>query len=119
MPEFDASAAARHQPTPTPDASAGTAEHLCLFLQPVRVEMGGVKEEGCLVFADGCLAAVLVRLSDSFGASSGQWFLEYGFGLLGDSTHPCFPDLDAAQNWIRHSLASGAAPTTGGAPAPS
>ena len=69
-------------------------------LQPVRVETGTDDEEGLLVFADGRLVAVLVRLSDRHGTAAGQWFYERGFGRLDGPDHPVFSDLEAAQSWI-------------------
>ena len=68
-------------------------------LQPVRVATGPGDEEGCLVFTDGRLLAVLVRLSEGYDDLSGTWFLEHGFGTLDGPTHPTFADIDAAQAW--------------------
>jgi hypothetical protein len=67
--------------------------------QPVRVDTSAKDEEGCLVFADGRLVAVLVRLSDEHGEMAGRWFLEAGFGRLDGPQHPTFVDLEAAQAW--------------------
>lgn len=69
-------------------------------MQPVRVDTGGADEDGCLVFLNGRLVAVLVRLSDQHGDMAGYWFLEHGFGQLGGPRHPVFDGLDAAQDWI-------------------
>lgn len=71
-----------------------------LTFQPVRVETGVEDEDGCLVFADARLVAVLVQLSDLHGDAAGQWFLEHGFGRLDGPVHPTFLDIDAAQAWI-------------------
>ena len=75
-----------------------------LSLRPVRVATGH-EEEGHLVF-DGQerLVAVLVRLSDKNEIAPGHWFLEVGFGLLAESSHPTFVDLDTAQSWMRQRL---------------
>ena len=71
-----------------------------LTVQPVRVRTGH-DEEGCLVFTDGRLIAVLVQLSGTHGELAGQWYHEAGFGSqLDGPQHPTFPDLDAAQAWI-------------------
>lgn len=78
---------------------------MTLFLQAVRVATGS-DEEGMLVFAaDQRLVAVLTRLCDRHEELSGRWFLETGFGRLDGPSHPTFPDLDAAQEWISQRLA--------------
>lgn len=71
-----------------------------LTLQPVRIETGSPDEEGCLIFADGKLLAVLVRLSAQQGDLIGRWYLEKGFGYLDGPAQPTFPDLEAAQSWV-------------------
>ena len=76
---------------------------MTLTTMPVRVATGH-DEEGCLVFADDRLLAVLVRLSDADGALAGHWFLEAGFGVVDGVDHPTFPDLDAAQEWLATKL---------------
>jgi hypothetical protein len=73
---------------------------MTVTLQPVRLETGSEDEEGRLVFADGRLAAVLVRLSGHHEELSGRWFYEHGFGPFDGPTHPVFDSLDAAQGWI-------------------
>lgn len=75
-------------------------------LQPVRVATSIGGEEGCLLFSDGHLLAVLVRLSDGYDDLSGSWFLEHGFGAVDGPAHPTFADLDAAQDWIEARLAN-------------
>jgi hypothetical protein len=70
-----------------------------LTTMPVRVGTDH-DEEGCLVFSDDRLQAVLVRLSDQHGELAGFWFLEAGFGGIDAIDHPTFADLDAAQDWI-------------------
>jgi hypothetical protein len=71
-----------------------------LSLQSARIETGSPDEEGCLVFGDGKLLAVLVRLSAQQGDLFGRWYVEKGFGRLDGPAHPTFPDLEAAQSWI-------------------
>ncbi len=73
-------------------------------LEPVRVDTGIRDEEGRLVFADGQLVAVLVRLSDQHEDAAGQWFYEIGFGRLDGPKHPTFADLDGAQEWVGNRL---------------
>jgi hypothetical protein len=70
-----------------------SAEHddggrLSLTEQPVQVAVGGDDEEGCLIFADDRLVAVLVRLSQLHEELAGRWYLEAGFGRLEDHTSP-------------------------------
>jgi hypothetical protein len=75
-----------------------------LTLQPVRVATGGPDEEGCLVFAEGRLVAVLVRLSDEHGERAGHWFFEVGFGRLDGPAHPSFAAIEDAQEWLEERL---------------
>jgi hypothetical protein len=77
---------------------------MTVTLQPVCVETGSKDEEGCLVFSDGRLAAVLVRLSEEHADLAGRWHYEHGFGPLETPSHPVFESLDAAQEWIRQRL---------------
>jgi hypothetical protein len=74
-----------------------------LKLQPVRVAEGE-DGEGCLVFRDEILIAVLVRLSAQHEGQVGSWFFEKGFGALDTPEHPVFEDLDAASLWIQARL---------------
>ena len=76
---------------------------MTLTLQPVWVA-NGHDEEGLLVFADERLVAVLVRLSQEHEDLAGHWFLEAAFDHLDDMSHPTFPDLDAARDWIARRL---------------
>jgi hypothetical protein len=76
---------------------------MTLRTMPVRVATGH-DEEGCLVFADDRLLAVLVRLSDGYEDLAGYWFLEVGFGDIDGVEHPTFPDLRAAQDWLATKL---------------
>jgi hypothetical protein len=81
---------------------------MTLRLQPVHVATGSQDTESQLVFADGFLVAVLVRLSDDHEDAAGSWFLEAGFGRVDTATPPTFADLDEAQNWIERRLAHAA-----------
>jgi hypothetical protein len=71
----------------------------------VQVATGSNDIESQLVFADGFLVAVLVRLSDEHGDEAGMWFLEAGFGPVDDPGEPKFRDLDEARDWIAQRLA--------------
>jgi hypothetical protein len=77
-----------------------------LHLQPVQVATGSADTESHLVFADGFLVAVLVRLSDEHEDEAGRWCLEAGFGRVDDPRAPTFADVDEAQTWIAHRLSS-------------
>jgi hypothetical protein len=76
-----------------------------LGFQRVAVDTNAVDEEGCLVFADNRLVAVLVRLSELHGRKAGRWYLEHGFGKLDGPAHPDFTDLDEAQDWVAQRFA--------------
>ena len=74
---------------------------MSLTQQRIKVDTGGPDEEGCLVFRNGRLIAVLVRLSRTHeGGLDGKWFLEHGFGSLDTPEHPVFDDLPMAEGWI-------------------
>jgi hypothetical protein len=77
---------------------------MSLRLQPVQVATGSDDHESYLVFSDGFLVAVLVRLSDQHEDEAGMWFLEAGFGLISGPEQPPFANLDAAQAWIMRRL---------------
>jgi hypothetical protein len=70
---------------------------MTLVTQPVRVGTGA-EEEGCLVFSDDRLVAVLVRLSDVNEIAPGEWFFETGFGPLGGPEHPTSPASKRRKN---------------------
>jgi len=76
---------------------------MILTLQPVRVD-AGEEGEGLLVFAEGWLVAVLVRLADIHEEAAGYWFLEKGFGKLDRPDPPVFSDLATAEQWIKERL---------------
>jgi hypothetical protein len=76
-----------------------------LGFQRVAVDTNAVDEEGCLVFADNRLVAVLVRLSELHGRKAGRWSLDHGFGKLDGPAHPDFTDLDEAQDWVAQRFA--------------
>lgn len=77
---------------------------MSLHLQPVRVKTGSHDMEGQLVFTDGLLVAVLVRLSEDHEGQAGMWFLEAGFDGAEERVQPTFADLDAAQEWIQRRI---------------
>ncbi len=61
-----------------------------------------------LVFLDGRLVAVLVRLSEVHEELAGEWFLETGYGPLSGPDHSTFADLQTGLDWIERSLAHAA-----------
>lgn len=72
-----------------------------ISLQPVRIDTGSRDEEGFLVFADGRLIAVLVRLEDEeHGPVRGKLFLETGFGAFAATEAVYFDDPDRARAWF-------------------
>ncbi|CAO4195242.1 hypothetical protein [Methylorubrum extorquens] len=79
---------------------------MTLRLQPVQVGTGSSDTESQLVFSDGFLVAVLVRLSGDHEDRAGMWFLEAGFGRVDHPDPPAFGDLDEAQDWIEQRLGS-------------
>jgi hypothetical protein len=66
---------------------------------PVRV-VTGADDEGCLVFCEERLVAVLARLSDDDEIAPGHWFYEAGFGALDGPDHPTFASLEEAKDYI-------------------
>lgn len=77
-----------------------------LSLQPVQVATGSDDMESQLVFADGFLVAVLVRLSAQHGDDAGRWFLEAAFGPIDPVSPPLFADLEDAKTWIAQQLST-------------
>lgn len=103
-PERAAAAASPGGPWPGWPAAALHDDGAALLLRPVRVDTQCEDEEGCLVFGDDRLVAVLVRLSGQHGALAGRWHLEHGFGALDSPEHPSFASLDAARGWMGRRL---------------
>ena len=77
-----------------------------LRLQPVQVATGSKDQESQLVFHDGFLVAVLIRLSDEHADDAGRWFLEAGFGQVDRVRSATFADPDEAQAWIAGQLST-------------
>ena len=67
--------------------------------QPVRMAMDS-DEEGRLVFVNGRLAAVAVRLSDDHGELTGQWFVEAAFGPYQRPVYPTFQEIGLLEGWV-------------------
>ncbi len=75
---------------------------MSLAFQPVKVatEAG----DGFLVFSNGLLIAVLVRLSELHVELRGRWFLEFTLTQVNGPEYPIFETLDQAQAWIAKHL---------------
>ena len=72
-----------------------------IVLQPVHVDTGSDDEEGQLVFANGGLVAVLVRLNSSaHGADRGSWFCEAGVGPCDPPAKQLFATPEEAIGWV-------------------
>lgn len=72
-----------------------------IVFQPVHVDTGSDDEEGQLVFANGRLVAVLVRLNSSVhGADRGSWFCEAGFGPCDPPAKQPFATPEEAIDWV-------------------
>ena len=84
---------------------------MTFILEPVQIQTGSADEEGRLVFADGWLVAVLVRLSAQHGSLAGHWYYEHGFGPFNGPTHPIFATLEAAQDWMHQRQGRQSRPT--------
>ena len=66
----------------------------------VPVMTGTEDREGCLLFAEGTLVAVIVRLDMREHADiRGKWFLEAGFGRCSER-HELFDSIDDAAAWV-------------------
>ena len=75
-----------------------------LSFQPVNVDTGMEDENGLLIFRDGKLIAVAVRLeSNSHAEMCGRWNIEAVF----DGTRPprlTFDTLDELAGWLGHGV---------------
>ena len=78
--------------------------------RPILVNTASPDEKGCLVLADGCLVAVLVRVADA-GDEQGReklsgWHMEAGFGRCAVPVPPLFGTLADAVAWMRMQLSA-------------
>ena len=81
-----------------------------ITLQATRVGTGTDDREGNLIFRDGELLAVVVRLEDPMhGDLAGKWHLEAGFGPC-DGPGRLFENLDAAVDWVGAAAQKGRRP---------
>ena len=72
-----------------------------ISLQPVRVSVGPLDEEGQMVLVDGTLVAVLVRLTGPYDNPHlhGKWCVQRGFGPLSEGDE-VFSTLEEAEDWV-------------------
>ena len=78
-----------------------------ISLQPVRVSVGALDEEGEMVLVDGTLVAVLVRLTGPYDDPHlhGKWCVQRSFGPLSEGDE-VFSTLEEAEDWVlQHYLA--------------
>lgn len=73
--------------------------------QPVEVAVAG-QTEGRLVFVDGKLAVVLVKLDIKQNELDGRWYAEAAFNGLERMSEHTFNDLPAVVAWIETRLAA-------------
>jgi hypothetical protein len=67
----------------------------------------GAADEGLLVYSEGTLVAILVRLdAETAAAVEGTWFAEIGFGPVDAFRHPVFESLEGGLAWIANQLAN-------------
>ena len=76
-----------------------TAPNEKISFQPVKVRVDG-QSGGMLVFADGALVAVLVRLDEAHGELEGRWYAEAAFNSLERMDERTFESLGEASDWI-------------------
>ncbi|MDR7039289.1 MULTISPECIES: hypothetical protein [Methylobacterium] len=81
-----------------------------ITLQPVQIGTLTADTDGRLVFADGKLVAVLVRLSEelhSADGNAGQWCVEAGFGACEVGMLAVrFDSLEAARSWVADQIST-------------
>ena len=79
-------------------------------LKPLQIDFQHVQvalpdlSEGRLVFVDGRLAAVIVRLGDNSGAHAGKWFVEIAFGDFEAVSNELFLTLEALEDILIRQL---------------
>jgi hypothetical protein len=76
--------------------------------QHVWLASGTEDRDGQLIYLDGELIAVLVRLDGwAHGSVRGKWLLKAGFGPFSDGGPSLFDNLDRVEHWVEHRLALG------------
>ena len=75
----------------------------------ILVNTASPDESGCLMLADGCLVAVLVRVvntGEQGGKKLSGWQMEAGFGRCAAPVPPLFDTLADAAAWMRLQLST-------------
>jgi hypothetical protein len=67
--------------------------------QPVQVAVSG-QTDGRLVFVDGKLVVVLVKLDKTHNDLEGRWYAEAAFNSLERMSEHTFQDLQAVAAWV-------------------
>ena len=74
--------------------------------QQVRFTTGTADNDGVLIYLEGELALVLVRLEDwSHGHSRGRWLVKAAFGPYSDGGPGLFDGPERAEEWITNQQA--------------
>ena len=69
--------------------------------QLAKLATASADRSAWLVFVDGNLAAIMVRLDDvAHEKDRGSWFLEVGFGACEVMPPLVFKSMDAAEAWV-------------------
>ena len=83
---------------------------LVIECRPILVNTASPDENGCLLLADGCLVAVLVRVADTSDEQNRKkvsgWQMEAGFGCCAVPVPPLFDILADAVAWVRMQLSA-------------
>jgi hypothetical protein len=89
-----------------PPVTAERTMPLNFTYQPIRVLIDGHDSEGRLIFADGQLSAVIVRLDGPAHnpEHKGRWNLEAGFGKCDVRDAPLFKTPEEAGAWVEQTL---------------
>jgi hypothetical protein len=76
-----------------------------IAFEPVNTWVHGT-QEARLVFIDGKLGVVVVRLGDGYGDLAQSWHAEAAFNGFERISETTFPDLDAVEKWIAWHIAA-------------
>jgi hypothetical protein len=73
---------------------------MALSFQPVTLDGDAPDREGTLVFRNGRLLALLIRLEEFHGDLAGKWFVEATFGDVPGGQLPVLENTDAFDRWL-------------------
>ena len=71
-----------------------------LTFQTVTLGNNAPDCDAALVYHEGCLLAVLTRLSEMHAELAGKWFLEATFGIQPVLQPPLFDKLEDYESWL-------------------